>query len=211
MALPCRHQEDDTNVDVHSVAGTPLRYVSLDHVYSATSPCVSASGSSNVMSKKVKARKLMMVNHFEDDGDDQKETTMTMTTTSVCDKSPPIRVYSRRRKKPRHLSESSSFYDSLMARTEGACEVAVVDGGGEDSKVGRLLEKKKRKLGIGELVKLGIDENVLSSLDRPRLRDCRNYNNNSNGGTLQKRKKRNSTKNCEKVLSDSPATKRWVR
>ncbi|KAF3457075.1 hypothetical protein FNV43_RR01732 [Rhamnella rubrinervis] len=212
MALPCRHQEDDTNVDVHSVAGTPVRYVSLDHVYSATSPCVSASGSSNVMSKKVKARKLMIVNHFEDDGDGQKETTMTMTTTSVCEKPPPIRVYTRRRKKPRHLSESPSFYDSLMSRTEGACEVAAVDCGGEDSKVGKLLEKKKRKLGIGELVKLGIDENVLSSLDRPRLRDCRNYNNNnSNGGTLQKRKKRNSTKNCEKVLSDSPATKRWVR
>ncbi|XP_015887157.3 histone-lysine N-methyltransferase ATX2 [Ziziphus jujuba] len=243
MAFPCRNQDDDTNVDVHSAAGTPLRYVSLDHVYSSTSPCVSASGSSNVMSKKVKARKLTMVNHFDnhDDDDDcdeqQKMTTTTTTTTtstvvaeSFYDKplpppSPPpplIRVYSRRVKKPRHSREimtasttTASFYDSLLSRAESKSDVLVGEedcvGGMEDSKVDRLLLKKKKKrgnLGIGELVKLGVDENVLSSLDRPRLRDCRSYT--SNGVTL-KRKRRNSSKNSDKLLSDSPSTKRWVR
>lgn len=65
---------------------------------------------------------------------------------------------------------------------------------------------------MGELGKLGVDSDVLLGLDRPRLRDCRNYNfsGNSNRRRL-KRKKRSSSENCEKAMSDSPTSKRWVR
>ncbi|KAG8481266.1 hypothetical protein CXB51_026028 [Gossypium anomalum] len=54
MAFPEKGDEDD--------ADTPIRYVSLDRVYSSASLCVSATNSSNVMSKKVKARKLIVDN-----------------------------------------------------------------------------------------------------------------------------------------------------
>lgn len=105
----------------------------------------------------------------------------------------------------------------------------------EDSKADILLlnlnqakakKKKKRRIGSSELVKLGVDSTILRSLDRPRLRDCRihnlnnsnnsNSNNNtnvdSNNSNLRKRKRNSaSSENCEKVLSDSPTTKRWVR
>ncbi|KAG4125993.1 hypothetical protein ERO13_D10G130300v2 [Gossypium hirsutum] len=54
MAFPEKGDEED--------ADTPIRYVSLDRVYSSASVCVSATNSSNVMSKKVKARKLIVDN-----------------------------------------------------------------------------------------------------------------------------------------------------
>lgn len=75
-------------------------------------------------------------------------------------------------------------------------------------------KKKKHRLGSSELVKLGVDSTVLRSLDRPRLRDCRihnssNANVDANSSNLKKRKR--NLENCEKVLSDSPTTKRWIR
>ncbi|XP_024026210.1 histone-lysine N-methyltransferase ATX1 isoform X1 [Morus notabilis] len=212
MAFPRKDQEDDTTIDVHTAAGAPIRFVPLDHVYSATSPC--ASGSSNVMSKKVKARKLLLHDRFasespaaeqDDDGDRKPQLIPPLPR-----KPPIVNVYSRRSKRPRRSSANSpSFYDSMLARAEST-------SGGDDSEVGRLVKKRKKsggKLGpVGELVKLGVDSDVLSGLDRPRLRDCRNYNfGGKNNGKGLKRKKRSSEENCEKALSDSPTTKRWVR
>lgn len=189
-------QEDDTNIDIHNT-GTPIRYASLDRVYSA---CVSAtaSGSSNVMSKKVKARKLL-VNHFDDP-----------------DLKPPIvNVYSRRSKRPlRH----SSFFESLLARE--AQSVLGKEGISElEEKIDDDLRvlKKRRRFGNSELVKLGVDSSVLSSFDGPRLRDCRNnkanninLNSGCSSGNL-KRKKSDSKLNCKSILSVSSTTKRWVR
>lgn len=77
--------------------------------------------------------------------------------------------------------------------------------------------KKRRRFGSCELVKLGVDSSVLSSLDGPRLRDCRNYKTNnlnsncgSNSGKL-KRKERDSKLNSKSILPVSSTTKRWVR
>ncbi|TXG72916.1 hypothetical protein EZV62_001495 [Acer yangbiense] len=143
MAFSKPRQDGDTNIniDIHN-SGTPVRYASLDRVYSA---CVTG-GSSNVMSKKVKARKLL-ANHLDDP--DHKP--------SLSNKPPIIHVYSRSFKRPRH----SSFFDSLLAAYEQ------VD---DDSRV----SKKRTRVGSSELVKLGVDSTVLRSFDGPRLRGCRN-------------------------------------
>ncbi|GLT65668.1 hypothetical protein SLA2020_380850 [Shorea laevis] len=180
MALALKHHEDDTAIDVHTAGGTPIRYLPLDHVYSATSPCcvsvsVSASGSSNVMSKKVKARKLI-VDDFDNDPNSKP---------SLPPHRPPlIHVYSRRPKRFHHSS------------------------------LGRLLnkkKKKKRRFGSSELVKLGVDSSVLRSLDGPRLRDSRIHNNSNVSNSNLRKRRRNSSQNCDSVLPDSPSTKRWVR
>lgn len=198
MALPHSPEDDDTNIDVHTANDTPIKYVPLDHVYSATSPCITPSGSSTVMSKKVKARKLTITTVVHDgEGYDHLDDTLIT-------KPPVLHVYSRRAKRNR-----ACFYDQLGATRESE------DGGDDDeedgSKVGSLLLKKKRRiLGIGELVKLGVDSSVLASLDRPRLRDCRS--NVKKTSDSLKSKKTSTLEKFEKVLNDSlPGTKRWVR
>ncbi|KAJ9178448.1 hypothetical protein P3X46_010328 [Hevea brasiliensis] len=187
---------EDINVDTHTDA--PLRYVSLDRVYSAASLCVSASGSSNVMSKKVKARKLIV--HGIDD--------------PRLGRPPILYVYSRRSKRPRHSTPTPSFFESLILRTaESVPKLAVKTEicGFEDSIDNDLKRKeKKRRIGRSELVKLGVDSSVLGGVERPRLRDCRNHNVNSNSGTLR-RKNRGSLQISDKVLSLPASTKRWVR
>ncbi|KAM6566547.1 hypothetical protein CsatA_025675 [Cannabis sativa] len=217
MAFPRKDQHDDANnIDVYTSAGAPLRYLPLDHLYSHTSPCLTATttASSNVMSKKVKARKLNVADderHIVDDSCEGKPPLIKATPFSSS-KPPIVRVYTRRSKRPH---PSSSFYDSLIARVEPTMTKisgdAVDEGNG--SEAGRLLKKKKRRaMGVGELMKLGVDSNVLSSFDKPRLRDCRNYNfcSQTNCKGL-KMKKRSSTENGVKILSESATTKRWVR
>ncbi|KAL5781988.1 hypothetical protein ACOSP7_007017 [Xanthoceras sorbifolium] len=144
MAFPYHKskQEDNNNnnIDIHNT-GTPIRYASLDRVYTA---CVTG-GSSNVMSKKVKARKLS-INHFDDP--DLKP--------SLSRKPPILHVYSRSSKRPRH----SSFFDSLLSHYQLDDDFRVL--------------KKRRRFGSTELLKLGVDSTVLRSFDGPRLRDCRN-------------------------------------
>lgn len=199
---------DDINIDVYN-AGTPIRYLSLDHVYSTTSPFVSTSGSSNVMSKKVKARRLM-VNHFDD-----------------LNFKPPrlLHVYSRRRKKPRHSSASSSVYDSLVEEVELDSRTVMesedreidkmvngVDDHAGEFEVDRTPKKKKKrkdKFGCNELVKLEVDSSVIRAMNGPRLRDCRTHSSNNNNSG--QRKKRNSSQISEKSMFKSPTAKRWVR
>ncbi|CAN6725527.1 unnamed protein product [Malus baccata var. baccata] len=198
MAVPLLHQNDDASTDIH--ASTPLRYLSLNHVYSATSPCVSASGSSNVMSKKVKARKL-------DDFDDGDAGDQNLQKPSP--KHSFVNVYSRRVKRPRHCS---SFFDALLARNEPpAVKIEAVDD--VDGEFERISEtKKKRNLGFNELLKLGVDSSILSNLEGPRLRDSRSNPklDGSKKGEKLGFNKRNSSSNCEKILSDSPSVKKWV-
>ncbi|XP_050258287.1 histone-lysine N-methyltransferase ATX2 isoform X1 [Quercus robur] len=200
LKKPQHLHDDDTTVD-----GTPVRYLPLDHVYSATSPCrVTASGSSALMSKKIKARKLLSTN-LDDN--------TNLSSSSLPNKPPLLYVYTRRRKRLRHSLPNPSFLRSLISRDDEEFEV-------QESKVDALSlnanqkKKKKHRLGTGELVKLGVDSSVLRSLDRPRLRDCRihnssNANVDANSSNLKKRKR--NLENCEKVLSDSPTTKRWIR
>jgi hypothetical protein len=182
--------EEDTTIDIHTTHGTPIRYLPLDHLYSSTSPC---SGSSNVMSKKVKARKLnneIQFNNGEidsqanDDEDDEKEISKTTTSSMVVYAKPPVLyVYSRRRKR-------SSFPASDSERTA----------------------LKRRRIGCNELESLGIDWNALGKFDGPRLRECRNQIGNSAGfdGKSSNKKKFGSGVKLPKLMPDSYTLKRWV-
>ncbi|KAA8531168.1 hypothetical protein F0562_005918 [Nyssa sinensis] len=187
---------------------TPLRYVPLSDLYSATSPCLSANGSSNVMSKKVKARKLPMVDHF-DCPDDVKPP----LSCSLSHKKPPlIHFYFRRHKKPRHSIQKASFFDSLVSG-EVAEKSENVGEEEEEEEVRRLT--KNKKLGSTELFKLGFDSSMVRQLEGPRLRESRNYNHNVSNNRQQR--KVNPSGNCQTheasqmVNSKLFCAKRWVR
>ncbi|XP_057959590.1 histone-lysine N-methyltransferase ATX2 isoform X2 [Malania oleifera] len=221
-----RHQvlQEDNNIDTRG--GTPIRYLPLCHVYSATSPCVSASGSSNVMSKKVKARKLVIVDPL--DGPDQKPPLPPPPPPSPVQQPPLTAVYSRRHKRTHHSSEGKcpAFFDSLMKRPElpqpaksenlelsdgDNCEKGCVEPDDvvvESNKVERVLKKKRRRIGNSELVKLGVDSSTLHRLDRPRLRESRNH---STSSVSRMRDRPPSTDFPKTSFSGSDSTKRWTR
>lgn len=67
-----------------------MKYLPINRLYSSTSPCINPSGSSSVMSKKVKARQLI---DEEEEGDEEQEEKKALKT--------PVLVYRRRLKKPR--------------------------------------------------------------------------------------------------------------
>ena len=188
------HTEDKIHkspLDVEEEAGdTSIRYVSLDRVYSAAS----LYGSSNVMSKKVKARKFLPNHH-----------------PRVNNPPSLLYVYSRRPKQLPH----PSFFDSLAPRAaEPELVVKSEIGEFEEEPMIELnKEKKRRRIGSNELLKLGVDSNNLLGFDRPRLRDCRNNTNNNSSKTGNfKRKKRDFMVTNPDNFSSLPATsKRWVR
>ncbi|XP_039045575.1 histone-lysine N-methyltransferase ATX2-like isoform X2 [Hibiscus syriacus] len=176
MAFPKRGDEGD--------ADTPIRHVSLDRVYSAASLCVSATNSSNEMSKKVKARKLIV----------DSDHLLKPHNPHV------LHVYSRRHKRPRQCDSD----DSLL-QEEG--QKTVVKGEIDEP------FRKKRRIRSNELANLGADSSVFCQADRPRLRDCRNnssVNNNVNSNSVKKRN-RISTLNSMRGFIVSSTAKRWVR
>ncbi|KAL5082746.1 hypothetical protein RYX36_011167 [Vicia faba] len=212
--------EEDTTIDIHTTHGTPIRYLPLDHLYSSTSPC---SGSSNVMSKKVKARKLNLTttttnnnnnNHNNSDNDnnnlhfngeieieidypiDDKKTTSTSMVVYTKPKPPLLYVYSRRRKRS---SFPVSFHDSLLMRREEM-----------DAERNVLL--KRRRIGSTELERLGVDWNALGKIDGPRLRECRNPIGNSgvDGSNNNSNNKCGSVVKVPKLAPESYSLKRWV-
>ncbi|KAF9688319.1 hypothetical protein SADUNF_Sadunf02G0185100 [Salix dunnii] len=188
-----QHTEDKIHkspIDVEEEAGgSSTRYVSLDRVYSSAS----LFGSSIVMSKKVKARKFLPNHH-----------------PRVHNPPSLLYVYSRRPKRLPH----PSFFDSLVPRAaEPELVVKSEIGEFEEEPMIELnKEKKRRRIGSNELLKLGVDSNNLLGFDRPRLRDCRNNtNNNSSKIGNFKRKKRDSMGTNPDNFSSLPATtKRWV-
>ena len=170
--------------------GTSIRYVSLDRVYSAASLC----GSSNVMSKKVKARKFLPNHH-----------------PRVNNPPSLLYVYSRRPKRP----PRPSFHDSLVSRAAEP-ELAVkseICEFEEEPMIELNKEKKRRRIGSNELLRLGVDSNILLGFDRPRLRDCRNNTNNSNSkiGNFKRKKRDSLVTNSDKFSALPDTSKRWVR
>lgn len=128
-------EEDDDRERV-----TPLRYVPLCDVYSATSPYVGASGS-----KKVKAARKILP-HLETD--DHPKHSQTQHISSMSGRELPIiHFYTRRRKRKRH---EPSFYDSLISRSvklancNGDSENGVDDGEGNEVGV-KFKENQRRK------------------------------------------------------------------
>ncbi|KAI0523084.1 hypothetical protein KFK09_005474 [Dendrobium nobile] len=83
----------------------PVRYLPIRHVYSSTTPCVCSSGSSNVVSKKVRARKLVADEEEECTGDEKQLTGLFHGGLRWGNAEKPIFVYSRRLKKPREMPE----------------------------------------------------------------------------------------------------------
>ncbi|CAN1170991.1 Histone-lysine N-methyltransferase ATX2 [Linum perenne] len=178
-------EDDDINLDNHTDA--PVRYVSLDRVYTAASLCVS-SGGSNVMSKKVKARRLV-----SDDDD-------------PCSNRPPIiNVYSRKCKKSKKQSVGEVSRNDLVKVKE---EIEEIEDLVEDN-VER--KAKKRRIGSSELVKLGVDSSLLQGFDLPRLRDCRNHQVNGSNKVRKRKKKSGSVQDSDKVSSLPADARRWAR
>ncbi|CAH9062410.1 unnamed protein product [Cuscuta epithymum] len=154
--------EESVDVDI----GTPLKYVSLCDVYSATSPCVRASGS-----KKVKASRKITTFDIQNCEADQfmhpePSKSLTMWT-------PPItHVYTRRNKRKQpEISFFSSIVSTLQQAELPPNNVVVkteAEEGREDEIVvneeSHTNSKKRRKVASSlELFKLGVDANSISS------------------------------------------------
>ncbi|OIW17292.1 hypothetical protein TanjilG_22404 [Lupinus angustifolius] len=172
-------EEEDMNIDRRE-EGTPIRYLPLDHLYSATSPCRRVT----VMSKKVKAQQSQ---------NDNVVLLLTKTTSSLPPphlpilkpKPPLLYVYSRRRRK--RDSKTKSFYDSLNDRVNF-----------DEARF-----NKKRRIGNSELEKLAVDFSSFSSgnFDASRFRECRNS---------EKKIGASSFKNFPKLVSESRSLKKWA-
>ncbi|KAL6970849.1 hypothetical protein U1Q18_030531 [Sarracenia purpurea var. burkii] len=205
--------------------GTPIRYVPLCDLYSATSPCVSGS-SNGIMSKKVKARKLLHIDHrrqynHPDEQDHRPSSdlkplpSLSSSSISSREKPPLIHFYSRRRPKKLRHSQKPSFFDSLVSplhsEANGSLALAVVKEEEEeednDDGVRRLTQKKKQmqkkmhrkraKFGRSELINLGVDSSVLRQLDGPRLRESRNHSRKLINTNVGRKRKRAPDKNFQ--------------
>ncbi|KAL5703167.1 hypothetical protein ACHQM5_028294 [Ranunculus cassubicifolius] len=175
-----------------SGTGTPVRYLPLDHVYSSTATCISASGSSNVMSKKIKACKR---SDLPRDNHDDFVVTKKF-----------VHVYSRRRRKLglQQLSES----ESRTENNSGGFEVICNEIGGSNNNNNK---KKRISSGNSELVNLGIHSSFGNGVD------C----NGSRGRRFRSTRKvfnQNSTNDCRVIAtttttnksSNADRQKKWI-
>lgn len=178
------HEEEETD------NGTPLRYVDLQHLYSSTSPCSvsSTTRSSNVTTKKVKARKLL---ESIDNGDDETN------DSPKNPKKPPLRVYQRRYKRPCH----SSFLDV------GEKSVEVIDPTPDrvfdSDNAGRNIKSRKRASKF-ELMNLGVHSCDLVGSSGHRLRQslrCSKIGSGRKCDSGEKKRRKPESQNC---------VKRWV-
>ncbi|XP_074264191.1 histone-lysine N-methyltransferase ATX2-like [Silene latifolia] len=144
------------DIDNH-YGGSPIKFLPLHHVYSATSP--------SVISKKVRARKLT-------DPFYQFDHIKQPQPHPQPQPQPELRqithVYSRRKRKA-----------EIVVKTE-----PVVEDDDDEGFVG--FEDSKRRQRSSELVKLGVDSSVLSRINRPRLRESRFQYNVTNAATTSK-------------------------
>ncbi|XP_057540933.1 histone H3-lysine(4) N-trimethyltransferase ATX1-like [Amaranthus tricolor] len=185
------------DIDSH-YAGTPIRFLPLHHVYSATSPCVSASGSSNVVSKKVQARKLTLIETSFDDHNhnlriQKEEVENKVAVEPQCNMEPlsdsprVIRVYSRRRKN-KHAVNLNAQEKPILVKEEPVEEEGFVGDASLAS------PNKRRRISKFELLSLGVDSSVLCRLNGPRLRESRfHYNQKTTTKSSVKKKQQNSS------------------
>nr|XP_033514746.1 histone-lysine N-methyltransferase ATX2-like isoform X3 [Nicotiana tomentosiformis] len=135
-----QQQVDDVDDD-RGDRVTPLKYVPLCDVYSATSPYVGGATGS----KKVKAARKILP-HFDTDDDRTKHYSHTQHIYSMSATKPPLtHFYTRRRKRKRQ--DEPSFYDTLESGSVklGSCNGDV----GEEEEAGRKYkEKQKRKASV---------------------------------------------------------------
>ncbi|KAG7573256.1 PWWP domain [Arabidopsis suecica] len=195
--MACVSNETQIEIDVHDLVETPIRYDSIESMYSVSSSvlcCVNAVGSHSLMSKKVKAQKLPMIEQFEVESSDVSASADCCRADDYklrTQRPEIVRVYYRRRKKPRReflLDQAVAVKTESVELDEIAC----------------FEEKKKRKIGNCELVKSGMD-----SIGLRRCKDNNAFSGNKQNGSS--RRKGTSIKNQDKVSLASRTTKKWVR
>ncbi|XP_027117144.1 histone H3-lysine(4) N-trimethyltransferase ATX1-like isoform X1 [Coffea arabica] len=216
---------------------TPLRYVPLCDVYSATSPCVSsASGGS----KKVKPPRKSM-SHFNGHdpaakpphqilssmegvrGGDGSDNSRVNVAGDGKGKPPITKVYTRRNKGKRKEREDGWQNSRSRGVNLGNSKEKGEENEGIEVENGELIAKKgkRRKVGGYELANLGLDSIALSTLDRLQLRESRHGNdvnsgNRSRNPSVQvspnKIRKRKPKGEMGDEIRDFGAlrTKRWV-
>ncbi|KAL0322693.1 UNVERIFIED_CONTAM: histone H3-lysine(4) N-trimethyltransferase ATX1 [Sesamum angustifolium] len=190
---------EEREEDEFQRGNAPLKYIPLCDVYSATSPCVTATGSKKV---KAAARKPPQISSH-----DQLKKRIAVTAQLP-------QVYLRRRKRE---GDKSSFFGSLrVPGSDVKTEELEVDGGGVESGI-----KRRRVENRTELMKLGVECKASSNLDDQRqmsdgfkkincnnIRKNRNFKSILNNGESRKRKNdclEDDLKNSEAVRS-----KKWV-
>ncbi|XP_075512041.1 histone-lysine N-methyltransferase ATX2-like [Primulina tabacum] len=174
---------------------TSLKYMTLCEVYSATSPCVTASGL-----KKVKTPALKSSHQEMEDGDQLRVVVIKPSVT---------RVYSRQKKR-----KEGSFLETELSE-DGFSGTPKVEEGCGKSVV------KRRKVGSStELMKLGVDCEEFSKLDvchnvdKIKCRSVEKYTNPDTSVVDCKSKKRKNDPDVfsKSVLKKSGGvrTKKWV-
>ncbi|KAK9053481.1 hypothetical protein SSX86_030115 [Deinandra increscens subsp. villosa] len=186
---PNKRREDDEEESRREEQNREARYVPLDIVYSATSPC---SGYSNVMSKKVKARKYP-----------------PLSTDDADPKPPVIHFYTRSRRRRRQYSGGyDTFLSNLKALPVLQVKVEDVEFDGMVGSLGVFINEKKKRKTSQELV------NLVSLDDTPRLRGSSHKPNNDNNNissTSRSRSRGRCNNTIKKSTTAASRTKRWVR
>ncbi|RAL54385.1 hypothetical protein DM860_001513 [Cuscuta australis] len=195
-------EEDSVDVDL----GTPLKYVSLCDVYSATSPCVRASGS-----KKVKASRKITTFDIPDCAAKQLITPAPPKCLTMS-KPPVMHVYTRRRPKRKHpelsfFSSLSSHQPSIDSKSDNVEVKTEAEEIGDEILVNeeKSAPKRRRKSGSSwELLNLGVDVNLISS-DTNGLRETRSktttFNNSAVSGDNSKIKCRSNSSHKASIAS----------
>ncbi|KAK1258351.1 Histone-lysine N-methyltransferase ATX1 [Acorus gramineus] len=148
------HGEVEEEEEVDGMA--PKRYIPIDSLYCSTSPCVSASGSS--MSKKIKARK-MVVGGGSQEGEDEERPQEALPEKN---RQPSIiHVYRRRRFHKNSAPQNSNELD--------------IGSGLDSSRAAKPIKKRK----ISNLLGLGDILDIVLPIDETRLRSRREYNKSS--------------------------------
>ncbi|CAA7015002.1 unnamed protein product [Microthlaspi erraticum] len=198
ISMACVSNETQIEIDIDDQVEAPVRYGSIERVYSV-SPlslcCISAVGAHSLMSKKVQAQKLPMIEKFdvEENGVSSPADCCQLDDYKLRTQRPEIiRVYCRRRKRPRR----EPFLKSV--KTE-SLELDDANAWFEEKK------QKKMRIGNCELDKLSVDSIGIRTSTLPSLRGCRNKQIGSSP------KKRSSAKKKEEVSLASASAKRWVR
>lgn len=184
--MKCDNEDDDIGVNRQ-------RYAPMKRLYSSTSPCLNASGASNVMSKKVKRSQFTVIER-----DEGKESVQGVISKSLL-------VYSRRKRTndPNFVGEKS-YFDRLVEIGEGNClkDVNVEMVNEKEMDLAVFGKKRKRSLSC----KMIGNENGFGRS----VRRCGGLVRGSEVEEVVRVGKSNVAGEKKEAVSGSSKTKRWV-
>lgn len=196
-------------------SGTAAKFVHVEHLYS-TPPCISTSGASNVMSKKVKARKVIV----EEEEERVAAVAESMAALGsgkprdffdedhACTNTPRqrvVQVYHRRAKRPRHCWNRPSFFESVSWKIDPGSRIS---GNGDEDGDDDLRPGKKQKSHMKhELLGLCGGNGFGCGFSRPRMRVSKCTYKRFISGRRTVSSERGISSG---VSSSSGPTKRWV-